>query len=88
MIKGDWKIEDLSYLANKIIKATSEPIKYSNDVIFISSSIGISIFPLDTNSPQELINLSDKAMYKAKKDGKSHYTFYGDYFSTDQEAIS
>ncbi len=77
MVKGDWKREDLSSLANKIIKATSAPIKYSNDVIFISSSIGISVFPSDTNSPQELINLSDKAMYKAKKAGKSHYVFYG-----------
>ena len=77
MVKGNWKREDLSSLANKIIKATSAPIRYSDDVIFISSSIGISVFPSDTNSPQELINLSDKAMYKAKKAGKSHYVFYG-----------
>ena len=58
-------------LANKIIESSQIPIHYENNTINISSSIGISIFPSDAQSVDELINQADIFMYKAKNTKKS-----------------
>lgn len=42
----------------------------------ISGSIGISLFPDDGNSYEELYKKADIALYKAKKGGKDRYEFY------------
>jgi diguanylate cyclase (GGDEF)-like protein len=75
-------IEDVSdknyidILAKKILNSVSTPLKYDNKTIDISCSIGISIFPLNSSSKDELIDLADHAMYKAKKDGKKDFSYH------------
>ncbi|GAA59298.1 sensory box protein [Pseudoalteromonas sp. BSi20652] len=43
---------------------------------YVSSSIGISMFPKDGNTPDTLISNADMAMYDAKNNGKNSYSFY------------
>ena len=40
------------------------------------SSIGISIYPMDGNEYEELLDKSDKALYEVKKNGKNGFCFY------------
>jgi len=68
--------DDMEMLAKKIIEIVSTPISFEDKTISISCSIGISIYPDNTTSKEELIHFADLAMYTIKSTGKSHYRFY------------
>jgi diguanylate cyclase (GGDEF)-like protein len=44
--------------------------------LFISGSIGISIYPKDGSSSTILLKNADHAMYDAKEEGKNRYKFF------------
>ena len=46
------------------------------NTIYINASIGISIFPDDGQTTQELIKNADMAMYKAKSEGKNKFVMF------------
>ena len=59
-------------VAQKIATILSEPYRFENKSIdFLSASIGVSIYPEDGNSGDELIKKADTAMYHAKKSQRS-----------------
>ncbi len=68
--------EDASLLAQKIIDVLAIPITMGKNVLHVSSSIGISIYPDDSESAQDLFKYADAAMYKAKTVGKDSYKSY------------
>ena len=68
--------KDLECLAQKVIDTVQEPIIIDNTTMFISCSIGISLYPDDTDAYQDIIKYADTAMYKAKELKRGHYTFY------------
>ena len=74
--------EDASILAEKIIYAFKEPMLIDDNSIKLSTSIGICVFPdksdlLGTDDISEkILQSSDKAMYKAKENGKNNFQFY------------
>ncbi len=68
--------EDAGVLAQKIINIFKKPITINNQKLYISTSIGIGIFPDDSDSERELLKYADSAMYRAKEDGRDNYRFY------------
>ena len=66
---------DLKKFLNRFIKELKEPYFINSKKFYISSSIGISRFPADGSTFQELLKKADMAMYKAKKE-KLSFTFY------------
>jgi diguanylate cyclase (GGDEF)-like protein len=67
----------LAAYAHVLLEALRAPFLLSNDSeVFISASIGISRYPLDSGDPVQLIRNADTAMYEAKKTGRSLYHFY------------
>ena len=42
----------------------------------ISASVGVMIYPVDSDDPQMLIALADRAMYLAKQKGKNQVQFF------------
>ncbi|ODB91907.1 EAL domain-containing protein [Candidatus Thiodiazotropha endoloripes] len=71
-------IQDARNLAEKILRLTAEPFLIKNEEIFISFSIGISVYPTDGDTKDSLIKHADIAMYKVKNSGKNGYAFYSD----------
>ena len=75
-------IENVSLLhsptqfAHKIIKETQRPLHIAGQLMYMTVSIGISIYPDDGEDTQTLIKNADAAMYKAKVDGKNTFEFY------------
>lgn len=73
--------QDIAIVAEKIIKAVQEPCDIRlRDVsisLCISPSIGISIFPNDGTTSAALLDVADKAMYRAKHN-KFGYSFAAD----------
>ena len=68
--------QSASVVAQKIIAVMKEPIVISSHSLYVTSSIGISIYPDDAQSDDDLIKFSDVAMYKAKDEGRNNYQFY------------
>ncbi len=65
-------------IAEKIVKSLSDPYNLKgNEVDYISSSVGISIFPTDAVDMDSLVNKADQAMYMAKKK-RNGYVNYAD----------
>lgn len=67
------KEEDVESISKKIINSLSQPFILFENECKVGVSIGISIFPDDSNESQELIKKADHAMYKAKENGKNQF---------------
>ena len=68
--------EDAARLAQGCIQALDKPFKIDDKDIFVTPSIGISIFPDDGTNPEMLLKNADIAMYRAKEQGRHQYAFY------------
>ncbi|WP_131740712.1 sensor domain-containing protein [Legionella busanensis] len=66
-------------IVNKIIKTISEPIDYDDTLFKLKASIGVALYPDDSEAQNELVQLADKTMYAVKKRQKEAYGFYADY---------
>ena len=71
-------VKDVSYVANKIINALSKSDNIAGQELYITPSIGITIFPDDNTDANELIKYADAAMYQAKEKGRNRYQFFTD----------
>ncbi|KAB2832712.1 MAG: diguanylate cyclase, partial [Candidatus Brocadia sp.] len=63
-------------VASKIIDALNQTFRLEGHEIHATSSIGISLYPLDAESPEDLVKKADIAMYLSKARGKNTYRFY------------
>ena len=70
------KLSDISMVANKIINAMKIPVKISSNMLHITTSIGISIYPEHAQDKASLLKFADTAMYKAKDKGRNNYQLY------------
>ena len=62
---------------DRILAAIKKPIAIPEGVeIAISLSMGVTVFPDDLSSPDDLLNHADEAMYLAKNTGPGQYSFY------------
>ncbi|MCG5516787.1 EAL domain-containing protein [Ectothiorhodospira sp. 9100] len=60
----------------KIQQVLSQPIFLSSHQMSVTVSIGISVYPGDSDRPEDLIRHADAAMYRAKAEGRRCYHFY------------
>ena len=69
-------IEDVSHVAEKVILQIDQPIELGDDVVSVSPSIGISLYPEDATVHTELLKNADVAMYHAKKAGRNNFQYF------------
>lgn len=62
--------------ANNILLALSDPFKIGQQEYALSVSIGISVFPSDSQDVESLYQHADFAMYQAKQEGRNRYRFF------------
>ncbi|MBX9704942.1 MAG: EAL domain-containing protein, partial [Gammaproteobacteria bacterium] len=82
MLTGIERKEDISGIAYKALDAIAKPFVIYNYELFVSASIGISIYPKDGNDEQALLKNADIAMYRAKEGGKNRFEFYTDVMNS------
>ncbi len=63
-------------VARKIIEVMAVPFTIEGQELFVTTSIGIGLFPKHGNDPESLIKAADIAMYQAKEHGRDGYAFY------------
>ena len=70
------KSEDVENVAQKLLFLLAEPINIQGYEISATASIGISVFPNDGDTIDQLLKHADAAMYRAKAAGKNRYQFF------------
>lgn len=70
------KISHIEILAQKILDALAKPFLILQKDIRISASIGITLFPQDATTSENLVRNADQAMYAAKKAGRDRFSFF------------
>ncbi|MEC9039725.1 diguanylate cyclase domain-containing protein [Marinobacter sp. bablab_jr008] len=70
------RLSDVFAVADRLIEANKRPYQINGNQINVGSSIGISLYPEDGTTVQELINGADIAMYRAKREGRNRYKLF------------
>lgn len=67
---------DIEIIAEKIAATMTKPFLLEQQEVYVTASIGITVYPEDGDSPQVLLRNADSAMYRAKEDGRNGYCFF------------
>ncbi|HEY8297497.1 MAG TPA: diguanylate cyclase [Candidatus Baltobacteraceae bacterium] len=78
--------EELSDAAARIGAIFAEPVAVAGERFTLSASIGVSIYPRDGSTSEELIEHADAAMYRAKSEGKAAIRWYSDELGEELRA--
>jgi diguanylate cyclase (GGDEF)-like protein len=62
--------EDALMVAERIVASVKRPIFLEGQEVFVTTSLGISLFPADATHPEGLLKNADAAMYRAKAQGR------------------
>lgn len=69
-------VEDAATVAQKFLDALYQSFQFEGREVNITTSIGISLYPLDAEETENLVKNADIAMYLSKEHGKNTYRFY------------
>jgi diguanylate cyclase (GGDEF)-like protein/PAS domain S-box-containing protein len=70
--------EHAGRVAQRILDLLSQPIRIAGQEVYISGSIGITIFPSDGEDVDTLLRNADVAMYHAKESGRNSFQFFSE----------
>ena len=76
LVITDADSEQLEGAVKRIMDSIREPVSINGQLYKLSGSIGISVFPGDGQTPDELTHNADVAMYHAKRNGKNAYVYF------------
>ena len=65
--------DDAAIVAQKVLNAIGQPIEISGHKLYVTASIGITLFPDDGTDAETLLKNADTAMYRAKAEGRNTY---------------
>ncbi len=68
--------DNAANIAQKIIDTVGGKHELDGLSIYISPSIGVTIYPGESETPEDIIKSADSAMYRAKEVGRNNYQFY------------
>lgn len=74
--------QDTAAIAQKVLSAMERPFNLANHEVYITTSIGVAVYPHCGKDSNTLIKNADTAMYRAKKEGGHNFQFY----TTDMNA--
>lgn len=69
-------VNRIKNVAHAIIHSLSQPYQLGGEDIFVSASIGITVYPTDAANTSDLLRNADQAMYLSKSEGKNCFHFF------------
>ncbi|MDQ2961575.1 MAG: EAL domain-containing protein [Pseudomonadota bacterium] len=78
LLDGVASEQDAARAATRLLTMLAQPIVLGAHEVFVSASIGIVLYPRDGEDLDTLLKNADVAMYHAKAQGRSHFSFYQD----------
>ncbi|MCK8046164.1 EAL domain-containing protein [Shewanella sp. 1CM18E] len=76
LLRENPNIDEINYLCEQLLECIQKPFELYGREFFISTSIGVSLWPEDAKQPEALIKNADLAMYHAKEEGKGIFKYY------------
>ena len=68
--------QDIERVANRILSLCSQPFQLGEQELYVTISIGISIFPSDGEEMEVMLKNAEAAMHRAKELGSNNYQHY------------
>jgi len=68
--------QNIITITKHLIEALQAPLIFQDTELIVTCSIGVSIYPTDSEDDETLIKYADRAMYNAKNSGKNNFKFY------------
>jgi diguanylate cyclase (GGDEF)-like protein len=78
--------QDAARVARRLLESFREPFRLGTHEVFVSSSIGIAVYPEDGLEIDDLVKNADVAMYHAKEEGRNGYRMFSP--SMNAQAVS
>ncbi|MDD4884366.1 EAL domain-containing protein [Sulfuricurvum sp.] len=75
--------EKIKITIGKLVERLSLPFLIDGTEVYITASIGISFYPEDADTPEDILKNADAAMYNAKRSGKNTYSFFDKILTKD-----
>jgi diguanylate cyclase (GGDEF)-like protein/PAS domain S-box-containing protein len=69
-------LNSLQRILQKLLQSLEAVFQLGHEQIFVSASIGISMYPLDATEIEELFKNADQALYVAKGAGRNRFSFF------------
>lgn len=79
------EVHQVTDTAKRILSVLNRPIDILGHQVVVSVSIGIVLYPDNATTPEILLQNADTAMYYAKRDGGSCYSFFTDEMNRDAQ---
>jgi diguanylate cyclase (GGDEF)-like protein/PAS domain S-box-containing protein len=89
LLLGDIKdVDELEVALQRVLRTVAAPYDLAGHAAHISTSIGVTLFPLDDGDADTLLRHADQAMYRAKQDGRNRYHLFDtDYATAHHERV-
>lgn len=76
LLEGVDSKDEIEIIANRILTKINEPLDINGYSFHVGASMGVSIYPDDSEDHGELMKMADRAMYYVKVRGKNHFEYY------------
>ncbi len=70
------RTQEVATVAEKVLAAMSFPFLVGEREVHVSASLGIAVYPADSEDAETLLSHADIAMYRAKEDGRNAFRFF------------
>ncbi|MFH1114511.1 MAG: bacteriohemerythrin [Pseudomonadota bacterium] len=74
---------EVNNIANRILRSLEQPFHTNGRKVFISTSMGITVWPADGEDADKLLQNADTALYRAKDQGKNNFQFFSEEMNRD-----
>ncbi len=78
ILRGGPEAEMSSETLERIMHAVAEPVKVDGHTMRVNCSVGVAVFPQDVDTPEQLMERADAAMYRAKQGGRNRCQFFNE----------
>jgi len=70
------RIDECENALQRVLDAVAQPVRVGEQAVMVSASIGVSVYPFDSEEPDVLLRQADQAMYIAKESGRNRYRLF------------
>jgi len=67
---------DAGLVAQKIVDVFKRPFDLEGKETYVTASVGVALYPADSDNSEALVVNADAAMYRAKEQGRSNYQYF------------
>ncbi len=69
-------VDDITHVAERLLAAITQPLSIQDRTVYVTASIGVTVYPFDDTDSDGLLRNADVAMYQAKDAGGGSFAFY------------